>query len=105
MSNEKIYNLMSDEHLQCAADTLKVMGHPIRIKMALLLSQGRFSVGELAELCGLPPNQTCEHLRLLKRYDLLDSEKEGRTVFYYIDSDRLSGLLECISKNCPMSTI
>ncbi len=100
---EKEYNLMSEEQLQCAAETLKVMGHPVRIKMALLLSQGRFSVGELAELCGVPPNQTCEHLRLLKRHDLLNSEKEGRTVFYYIDSNRLSSLLQCISKNCPTS--
>jgi ArsR family transcriptional regulator len=94
------HNLMDDNFFIIAAETLRVMGHPARIKIALLLSRGRFSVGEIARLCELPPNQTCEHLRLLQQHALLDSRKEGRTVFYYIDSPRLTGLLHCISDNC-----
>jgi len=100
MSKIEEHNLMNNDFLRRAADTLRVMGHPSRIKISLLLSQGRFSVGEIAEICQIRPNQTCEHLRLLKQHGLLGSDKEGRTVFYYIDSPRLTGLLQCISDNC-----
>lgn len=102
MSKVIEHNLMDNEFLSRAAETLRVMGHPSRIKISLLLAEGRFSVGEIAEICNIPPNQTCEHLRLLKQHGLLGSKKEGRTVFYYIDSPRLTGLLHCISENCKL---
>ena len=100
MNKDKEHKFTNKEFLCRAAETLRVMGHPARIKISLLLTDGRFSVGEIAEICNIPPNQTCEHLRLLKQHGLLGSEKEGRTVFYYIDSPRLTGLLQCISENC-----
>jgi len=93
---------MSDDYLRRAADTLKVMAHPVRLRIVEILSQGRFSVGEIAELCTLPHNQTCEHLRLMKGHSLLDSEREGRTVYYKIVAPQLISLLSCIRKNCPV---
>ena len=93
-------NLMSDEKFERAADCLKVMGHPIRLKMVNILMQGDFAVHEIAEMCGTSPNQTCEHLRLLKGHGLLSSERRGRTVYYKIESPRLPSLIECIKKSC-----
>ena len=92
---------MSDEYLEKAADCLKLMAHPVRIRIVEILSQGQFAVGEIAELCGVAPNQTCEHLRLLKNHGLLNSKREGRTVYYNIASQQLTGLLNCIKNNCP----
>ena len=92
---------MSDEYLEKAANCLKLMAHPVRIRIVEILSQGRFAVREIAELCGVAPNQTCEHLRLLKNHGLLSSKREGRTVYYSIVSQQLIGLLSCIKSNCP----
>ena len=92
---------MSEEYLEKVADCLKLMAHPVRIRIVEILSQGRFAVGEIAELCGVAPNQTCEHLRLLKNHGLLSSKREGRTVYYSIASQQLTGLLACIKSNCP----
>lgn len=101
--HEKSENLdrMSDDYLKMAAECLKVMAHPVRLRIVEILSQGRFSVGKIAELCALPHNQTCEHLRLMKGHGLLDSEREGRTVYYRIVAPQLTTLLSCIRKNCP----
>lgn len=92
--------LLPDSMLEAAAECLKVMAHPVRLKMVQVLMQGEFAVHEIAEACGTSPNQTCEHLRLLKGHGLLDSERRGRTVYYKIVSPQLTGLIGCIKQNC-----
>ena len=105
MMDEKTeLDLMPDEMIEKAAECLKVMAHPVRLRMVNILMQGDFAVHEMARLCQTSPNQTCEHLRLLKGHGLLGSERRGRTVYYRIASPQLPGLIQCIKKNCPCST-
>jgi len=92
--------LLSEEVLAEAAECLKVMAHPARLKIVNVLMQGEFAVHEIAQLAGTSPNQTCGHLRLLQGHHLLDSERRGRTVYYKIAAPRLPGLIECIGKTC-----
>jgi len=94
--------LLNDDVLEKAAECLKVMAHPVRLKMVNLLMTGDFAVHEIAAHCGVSPSQTCEHLRLLKSYSLLGSERKGRTVYYKIVSPQLPGLIGCIEKNCTL---
>ncbi len=93
-------NVLSDEALQQAAECLKVMAHPVRLKIVSILAQGEFAVHEIAELAGISPSQTCGHLRLLQAHDLLASERRGRTVYYQIASSRLPALIGCIGRTC-----
>jgi DNA-binding transcriptional ArsR family regulator len=92
--------LIPDEELEQAADCLKIMAHPARLRIVNILMQKRLAVHEIAELCELPPAQTCEHLRRLKGHGLLDSERDGREVYYSILSERLPRLLGCIKSTC-----
>ncbi len=94
--------LLSDEVFYEAAECLKVMAHPARLKMVNILMQGEFAVHEIADLCKTSANQTCEHLRLMKGHGLLTSERRGRVVYYKIASPQLPGMIECIRKNCNM---
>ncbi len=96
----KQLELPGDEVLEEAAECLRVMAHPVRLKMVSILMQGEFAVHEIAELCKTSANQTCEHLRLLKGHGLLSSERRGRTVYYRIASPRLPKLVECITAQC-----
>jgi ArsR family transcriptional regulator, zinc-responsive transcriptional repressor len=92
--------LLPAEVLKRSAECLKVMAHPVRLRMVEILSQGEFVVNDIAEICEIPPSQACEHLRLMKGHGFLDSERRGREVYYYIVSPNLPGLLECIRRNC-----
>ncbi|MBN1456431.1 MAG: winged helix-turn-helix transcriptional regulator [Sedimentisphaerales bacterium] len=92
--------MLDFEELDQAAECLKLMAHPARLRIVDVLTQGEFAVHEIAELCQTSPNQTCEHLRLLKGHKLLSSERRGRTVYYKIASDQLAALLECVKKSC-----
>lgn len=98
---EKV-EFLTDEVLEAAADCLKLMAHPVRLRIVNILMQGEFAVHEIADLCRTSANQTCEHLRLLKGHGFLGSERRGRTVYYRILSPQLPSLLECIRKNCKI---
>ena len=50
-----------------AAECLKTLAHPVRLRIVQLLLHGRYTVGELAEDCGVPDNVASEHLRLMQR--------------------------------------
>jgi DNA-binding transcriptional ArsR family regulator len=91
---------LSDRQLYDAAECLKVMAHPARLKMVQILMLGEFPVNEIAAKCGLSANQTCEHLRLMQGRGYLSSRRDGKAVFYKIASPRLPSLLDCICKNC-----
>ena len=100
MSKKTKVKLIDFDKLCRAADCLKVMAHPVRLRIVNILMQGEFAVKEIAEMCETSANQTCEHLRLLRGQGLLESERRGRTVYYKILSPRLPALLGCITKHC-----
>jgi len=88
------------EELAGASECMKVLAHPVRLRMVEILMQGCFPVSEVAELCEVAPARACEHLRLMKGHGLLDAERRGQNVFYRITSPRLPALLNCVRKHC-----
>lgn len=93
-------DMLSMEVLSDAAACLKVMAHPVRLRIVDILMQGEFPVREIAEMCDAREHQICEHLRLMQNCGLLSSERRGRTVYYKIESPNLPSLLKCIRENC-----
>ena len=79
-----------------AAECLKTLAHPVRLRMVQLLLHGRYTVGELAEDCGVPDNVASEHLRLMQRCGFFTSEREGRKVFYQVAESHLENIMACI---------
>lgn len=79
-----------------AAECLKTLAHPVRLRIVQLLLNGRYTVGELAEDCEIPDNVASEHLRLLQRCGFLSSEREGRRVYYQVAEPHLGQLMSCV---------
>jgi DNA-binding transcriptional ArsR family regulator len=98
-------DLLPLQALAKAAACLKTMAHPARLRMVEILTQGDFTVGQIAELCELPQHQACGHLRLMQGCGLLTSERRGQTVHYRIASPQLPALLECVRRNCGTAKI
>ncbi len=61
-----------------------------------MLLRGRYTVGELAEACGIPSHMASEHLRLMQRCGFLAGEKQGRRVYYRIVELHLANLMQCV---------
>lgn len=79
-----------------AAECLKTLAHPVRLRIVQLLLHGRYTVGELAQDCEIPDNVASEHLRLLQRCGFLDSQREGRCVYYGVAEPHLAQLMACV---------
>jgi DNA-binding transcriptional ArsR family regulator len=82
--------------LEQAAECLKTLAHPHRLRMVQMLLRGHYTVGELAEACDIPSHMASEHLRLMQRCGFLSSEKDGRNVYYQIVELHLANLMACI---------
>ena len=95
----------STESFIQAAECLKTLAHPVRLRMVQMLLHGRYTVGELAEDSGIPDNVASEHLRLLQRCGFFTSEREGRRVYYQVAEPHLKDLMNCVqSRFLPEAT-
>jgi len=96
MAGKTRIKLTSLEALGRAAECLRTIAHPHRLRMIQMLLQGQFTVGELAEACGITSPMASEHLRLMQRCGFLESSKEGRCVYYAIAETHLASLMACV---------
>lgn len=94
----KLSKLTSLDALGQAAECLKTLAHPHRLRMVQMLLRGRYTVGELAEACEIPSHMASEHLRLMQRCGLLTNEKEGRKAYYQITEPHLENIMTCIEQ-------
>jgi ArsR family transcriptional regulator, zinc-responsive transcriptional repressor len=96
MSTKTKPKLLSLEALAEAAECLKTIAHPHRLRMIQLLLQGRYTVGELAEACEIPSHMASEHLKLMQRTGFLAAEKDGRFVYYSVAESHLGSIMSCV---------
>jgi DNA-binding transcriptional ArsR family regulator len=82
--------------LERAAECLKTLAHPHRLRIVQMLLRGRYSVGELAEACGIPSHMASTHLRLMQRCGFLACAKEGRSAYYEVAEPHLAPLMACV---------
>jgi DNA-binding transcriptional ArsR family regulator len=96
MATKTKLKLTSLDALGHAAECLRTLAHPHRLRIVQMLLQGRYTVGELAEACEIPSHMASEHLRLMQRSGFLAQEKEGRFVYYTIAEPHLANIMGCV---------
>lgn len=104
MKTAKPLRLTDLDALGQAAECLRTLAHPHRLRMVQMLLQGNFNVGELAEACELPTAMASEHLRLMQRCGFLTSDKEGRKVYYRVVEPHLKSILKCVEARFGVGT-
>ena len=75
------------------ANLFRVLGHPARVRILELLREGERSVGALQAELGLDSGGTSQHLTALRRIGLVESRREGTSVYYRVDDERVFDLL------------
>ncbi len=79
---------------QAKAEFFRVLGHPVRVRALTLLRDGERTVGDLQIALGLDSSGTSQHLGLLRRHGILESRREGTSVYYRISDPRTFQLLD-----------
>ena len=91
--------LLNVEQLNEASEMLKAIAHPLRIAIMGLLENGKhLTVTEIHELLSIEQSTTSHHLGILKSKGVLSSKRNGKNTFYYLKYDRLSEIVDCITK-------
>jgi ArsR family transcriptional regulator len=70
------------------AEILKVLGHPVRLKIVAGLMSQSCNVKKIWECLGLPQATVSQHLALLKNKGIIEGNREGVEVFYQVVSDQ-----------------
>ena len=76
------------------AEFFRTLGHPVRVRILELLREGERTVGDLQAALELDSSGTSQHLSALRRQGLVDSRREGTSVYYTIKDPRTLQLLE-----------
>ena len=97
MTTKTRLNLTNLEALGQAAECLRTVAHPHRLRMLEMLLRGRYTVGQLAEACKIKSHMASEHLRLMQRCGLLKSQRDGRRTFYEVAEPHLADLMACVT--------
>jgi len=75
------------------APMFKALGDPVRLRLAALIaSQTEMCVCELTPQFELSGSTISHHLRILREAGLIDGERRGTWVYYWIKPDALHAL-------------
>jgi DNA-binding transcriptional ArsR family regulator len=84
------------EHCSAA---LKVLAHPLRLRVVELLDARRLTVGELADELDAPQAAVSQHLSKMRAAGLLAVERDGRSAYYRVTNPACLAVLGCIRKH------
>ena len=73
--------------------TLRALADPIRREILHLLQGGRLSAGEIVEHFEVTGASISRHLSVLKEADLIRDTREGKYIFYEINTSVLEDVM------------
>ena len=74
-------------------NTMKALADPIRREILSLLKKGRLSAGEIVEHFDVTGASISRHLSLLKEADLIRDTREGKFIYYEINTSVLEEIM------------
>ena len=74
-------------------NTMKALSDPIRREILQLLKSGRMSAGEISEKFPVSGAAISKHLSVLQEADLISDAREGKYIFYEINTSVLEEVM------------
>jgi ArsR family transcriptional regulator len=81
------------------AETLKVMAHPVRLRIVELLQTREMCVGDIVEALTGKQAMTSQQLNMMKDKGVLSCRHEGTRVYYHIENKNVIKLLHCFNND------
>ena len=73
--------------------TLKALADPTRREILNLLKQGKRSAGEISEHFDITAAAISRHLSILKEADLIEDTRDGKFIFYELNTSVLEEIM------------
>lgn len=81
-----------------AAEILKTVAHPLRLRIVELLEPGEKSVNELKDLLGVTQPLTSQHLTQMRMRGVLACRRAGTLAYYSIANPDVVKVIHCIRR-------
>lgn len=88
------YNTAQIERL---SSVFKALGHPVRLRLAVMLIEGERSVCELHAGSERDISTISNHLSILKNSGVLASEQRGKNIFYRLICPCIGDVIRCMA--------
>lgn len=82
----------SDDQVEAAAATLKLLADPTRLRIVWALLHGSHAVNDLAAHVGVNPPAVSQHLAKLRLARLVRTERHGNKILYALENDHIERL-------------
>jgi len=101
MSKPALVRSIEPALLSRAAEIIKLLGHPERLKIVEVLELGEATVTEIREALGLPQAIVSQHLAKMRGCGIVAARRHGNHVHYRITEPKVQHILNCI-RHCDM---
>ncbi|MBQ2976996.1 MAG: winged helix-turn-helix transcriptional regulator [Clostridia bacterium] len=79
-------------------NTLKALADPVRREILNLLKKGRMAAGEITDHFSITAAAISRHLSVLKDADLIRDQREGKFIYYEINTSVLEDVMLWITE-------
>jgi ArsR family transcriptional regulator len=90
--------ITAEDDVVRAAQCLKAMSHPLRLKILCFLGTDKVSVQDIVEQVGTTQSNISQHLGILREKGILASKKDANRVYYYVDDERTLQLIKLMKE-------
>lgn len=101
MPPKQLVRSVSPEILRRAAEIIKLLGHPERLKIVEVLEAGEATVSEIQGQLGLAQAIVSQHLAKLRGAGVVAARRDGVRVYYQLVEQKVPHILQCI-RSCDM---
>jgi ArsR family transcriptional regulator len=95
--------VLDTEKLERAADILKTVAHPVRLRIIDFLESGDKTVTELCRHLGSQQPYMSQQLNLMKAKGILSSKRNGNQVYYSIANPSVVKVIHCVRAQTAVS--
>lgn len=74
-------------------DTLRALADPIRREILNMLKNGKMSAGDIADHFSVTGASVSRHLSVLKEADLIRDDRQGKFIFYELNTSVLEDVM------------
>jgi DNA-binding transcriptional ArsR family regulator len=101
MPKRQLVRSVTPAVLSRAADIIRMLGHPERLKIVEVLEGGEATVSEIQDMVDLPQAIVSQHLAKMRGADIVAARRDGVHVYYHLIEPKVQHILQCI-RTCDM---
>ncbi|MEM6725202.1 MAG: metalloregulator ArsR/SmtB family transcription factor [Bacteroidota bacterium] len=84
--------------LQVSSEVLRALAHPLRMKILGFIDKHKnINVNKIYNTLKLEQSITSQHLRILRTADIVDTQREGKFIYYSINYPKVESVMGAIN--------